>query len=1318
MLPSFPTGLVWCRFCHSLLKTFRSHTACPGSPAAAPGAGAGVGAALHTPPEPAPGQAQPLHGPAEAGARAHTFLSVGGPRKRFNKPHLQRKLQLGALNKKNVGLFHDAIAGITLAMNTYDEIQKRPPATSETERGDALRQCDELEEAALHHWNTLCSLGDILNPRGVARDPIPPIPAATTNLAAAPGAPLVVCTPGQPPAPANTTANVGAAGAAAATPQGVEGPNHPAAVAAGAAALALGLAGGPAPPPRGVAAANARGVATPTPTFQPNCPTLFPQQPAPPPPADAMLAQMQKNVKAAMKYLNFLNLGGPSRAVRALERTGSTFQISQQSVEAKIRPLFPQPKGGPLTEAELSEFDALTEDRSSDILFTFENTQRYINHKRPDLAAGLSGLSIRIVKRAWKTASEEQRSTLCLFLERLGNAHVPKSWARLLAILNSLRGVPLPKPNAPPDAVRPIGVAEILVTLADGIVSRASREVATAVSEGNLAIGVPGGAEIAAHAIRAGLAADPTTAHIGLDVRNAFGTAARRIALSELARLIREGRRGLIPILRRVVSLIRAGLSIHFFNDKNERFSLPIDEGLFQGWTHAVLLYVLVHNWGVRRLHENLPPTILPRLVKVNFADDGNFLLKNAKASEVYTIITTAREAFDQCTGGLGIDKTVIHRPCTDDAEHENFCNLSDELGLKIDYRNRREDQKGSIVSGAAIGTHAFVARHLQSLTNSTIEILDKLVQLHDAHSIADNKRQAVERTRQALVCVIRLCIQARAAYWKRVQPPAAFDQYARIIDDRVYAAIQHMVHIRHQDLTLVRGHTPDDDNRRAALLRMLFELPTSCGGAGFQPNSGFASRIGYLSSFAQATPFLRTLAGNLLLEQLPPAAHNEAVPPVPNSAPFLPNVTAAALQAAQFVEAYCPGIPSVQVALSAIDTARPLDEAPRNLSEGMSRDCNEASFRFVLSHGSPSAYHRLLLLEKHNSAAAAWLTVIPSAADGTTMPDNLFIHAFREHLHLHPFPNPDLGDRGSVLCAACFLKNGRSVFLDEVHALACSSLSHTPEHNAVQHALHNAIVSATQHLNAGEVMVQPTPIYASVPGLRTLSEHERSERAAAPPFNLTRPPKQALVGDLLVRMRPNSNAVHHETMLIDFVVSSPPTSFGLMSTTAPLVKALTDKWATSREEALKRAAFRTSYDVSNGSHISFFPFAIGSTGVLGHDAEIVLKTIASSIDSLGASDTSRYSTMQQLLERVSVAIHAGIGGRISRLVHRQRHLTPEMAQRRAQGGGAPAAMVPGAARALLPVAPAQVGPQVVVQAPVLGGAPGAVPRAAAVAQP
>jgi len=286
------------------------------------------------------------------------------------------------------------------------------------------------------------------------------------------------------------------------------------------------------------------------------------------------------------------------------------------------------------------------------------------------------------------------------------------------------------------------------------------------------------------------------------------------------------------------------------------------------------------------------------------------------------------------------------------------------------------------------------------------------------------------------------------------------------------------------------------------------------------------------------------------------------------------------------------------------------------------------------------------------------------------------------------------------------------------VHALACSSLSHTPEHNAVQHALHNAIVSATQHLNAGEVMVQPTPIYASVPGLRTLSEHERSERAAAPPFNLTRPPKQALVGDLLVRMRPNSNAVHHETMLIDFVVSSPPTSFGLMPTTAPLVKALTDKWATSREEALKRAAFRTSYDVSNGSHISFFPFAIGSTGVLGHDAEIVLKTIASSIDSLGASDTSRYSTMQQLLERVSVAIHAGIGGRISRLVHRQRHLTPEMAQRRAQGGGAPAAMVPGAARALLPVAPAQVGPQVVVQAPVLGGAPGAVPRAAAVAQP
>jgi len=791
---------------------------------------------------------------------------------------------------------------------------------------------------------------------------------------------------------------------------------------------------------------------------------------------------------------------------------------------------------------------------------------------------------------------------------------------------------------------------------------------------------------------------------VGLDVKNAFGSASRRILLQELLRLIHEGKHALIPVLRRLVMMFRAGLSINFQPSVGGApLSVPINEGLYQGWPHATPLYCIVHNWARVRILRDLPPVIRQRLVSADFADDSHSVIKMGLAAEVKIFIDVSRKYFSQCTEDLSVDKTVIYRPIIDDQEHGNLCALSDELKLKTVYRDRADHERGSIACGAVMGSSAFVDAKLQKLLDKALGVLDKIVALIDSREVADTGRQAVERTRQAAVLVIRLCIQSRLAFWKRVQPPSSLEPFARQLDSRTYAAIKHILFIRHQDLTLVRGTTAEDDAKRERLLRLLLELPPSMGGAGFQPNSGVAAPIAFLASFAQSASRVRTLAGPVVLAPSPPAAADDIVPLNSFANPFLPEAINTALAAAASVKLLFPSAASVDTAILAIERPISEDESPNKLTESLTKECNEANFNFVLGHGSPSAYHRLLILEKKSTASTAFITVSPRPGNGTTLTDDEFISAFRHHLGLHPLP-PPLGNRTPVHCAACLLgSRSRPVWFDEVHVMACPEISHTPEHDRVQAAIHNTITEAARAAAQGDIAVEVHPTYAAIPGLTVLSPAARAEKARSPPWNFSRnPPKPAVEGDLSFRARPNLDAVYPNTLLIDVTVSSPDTTWAQMRHDAPTMATVKADHATSVAEKLKHASFHTTLNISEGSRITFLPFGIGTSGVLGGDAERVLDIISNAIDKLGAADTTRFSTKQALRERVSVALHAGVADRIRRAVHRQRTLAPQLALRLAQAGVAGAAVAaPGVVGAQQPGLAAAVA--------ALGGSPGAL---------
>jgi hypothetical protein len=978
---------------------------------------------------------------------------------------------------------------------------------------------------------------------------------------------------------------------------------------------------------------------------------------------------------------------GVAKCRQTLERTLDSFVVTEDSIAKQVAPLFPPPKGRPLDEEDLRAADLATARVDQDVEFSIAAVQKQLNMKRKDCAPGMSGLSARVVKAMWYRASDDQRESLCLLLSLLGNAHLPRTWTRFSAELANLRGVPILKPKG---GVRPVGVAEILVTLSNGILNAARIGALASVSGGNLAVGVKGGAEAMGHAIQAALAADPSLVALAFDVENAFGSMARRILVEELVRLINvEGKVALIPVLRNVVAMIRAGMRITFkCTSGGGIISIPLLEGIFQGGPLCSALYAIVNAALIRRVRariaasEGITASDAAALIVISFADDTHFVVP---VHMVDAVITSMKAVMAEGTAGCKVEKTVPYCPSRSGPVHEQLVAVCDKHNIVIEgfpYRDLPAYLQGTTVCGLSIGTHDFTTRAMQAKMAKAIAIVDKIVSIVEFKEVALN-RKPVETSLQAALLLLRLIPQARFEFFTRVNPPAVTRTIGRLIDLHVYGAVSRILHARATDSVLVSEAGPAAESRKERLLETLLELPTCHGGAGFHPVGGAAADAAYLSSFASASNLVRSLVGHVVLQPRPPGSNAN-----PLLQPFLPQVTAAVRAAAQSahldlqsslpLESRTATSPAVEVCLNLINNPENIAAVGASgLQAAVTKGRNMARRNSLIRQDLPSALHRLRFIEQACPIAAAWLSTVPRRGRGNWMPDAFFVAAFRHLLFLHPCPAMSNGVRVTQYCAACFVTQSTSSPFNDVHSLICKAAAPRAEHDSLRDAVHNFIQEAIPSIPRAQLSSETEPAYANIFRARMRSAEERV--AAALPRSVPQA-SNLTQGDLIVTGLRNPDAPSRESILIDFRLVSPPASLQYEPPFAPIAKDLQADHFIKMEETQKRFEFNVFVHLEPNSGTTFLPFVISRSGRLGADADHVISHIVSLIDSHGASDASVHSTRQNLIDRVSIALQSGMGAKILRATDLHRKYLPLMVARQAAARAVQGAAAGGAA--------------------------------------
>ena len=955
---------------------------------------------------------------------------------------------------------------------------------------------------------------------------------------------------------------------------------------------------------------------------------------------------------------------GIRRTLSKLENLQPKPQINAESLK-KIRLLFPPAVDAPLTEDELREAMKHCVTLNHDVVFSVAAVGAGINNKRSDSAPGISGLSARVVKQCWHRGTDHQRGHLTELLSILGNAHVPWAWRNFLFLANLLKGVGLPKPNS--DAIRPIGIAEILVNIASSIVQRASRGALSKVCGGNLAIGVPGGTEVMANAVRAALDADPRLVAIHLDIINAFGTASRRILVEQLIKDIGEGHVALVPILRNALTLFYSGCSIVFNHSAGDgATTIPFQTGFYQGGALcAPWCAIVVKNLKARARGRlvSLIGSEARFVMDPSFADDTFVLVRQPFFEQVLNNFETS---IAEGTGGCSRAKMVVHRPCRSDAEHEALCVLLDNMNYKVNgssYRNLALADQGVSAAGASIGTLEYETAKLAPKRDRVLLLISRLQAVLDAAPLSAT-RQPIERTRQALYTIALLVVQARFTYFTRVNKPVVTEPMGREIDERLYSFVERLLDVSAQELCLVKTSGPQADALRRKLLRILFELPTIKGGLGFHSVSGDHTHAARLASVVDTANRVRGLAWRFVCEPLPDGVDVPGASPV--GQPFLPAVVAGALESATQLRLRRPDMVSVlESSLGAFSSAIEAEQIEqqdfKETQAVLAGGIYDSEQQFLIRHGMPSMYHRLIYRSNCDKYAAAWRCAIPAYFLGNNINDEAMVLSSRNFLFQRAAPGP------TEWCAACATANDRRLVpFDDHHIITCRSAAHGKEHDGTRDALVRAIGPALRNVGAGS-MVGETH-YNTVTGLVSVPTVPAGARAsvAVRDFDYSGIlPKRVVRADAVLTALPAPDALVPDVSLLDFTATSPNKRYRTQPSSEERLKAISLDYSTGLAEKVKNLAFHTSFAINQGHRVGFVAFPIERSGYLGRPARDFLARAGHLLDIHEATGTGRQRTRRDLVEIVSVAWQAGLGAKMSRAL--QRHFANIPALRRRQ---------------------------------------------------
>jgi len=464
---------------------------------------------------------------------------------------------------------------------------------------------------------------------------------------------------------------------------------------------------------------------------------------------------------------------------------------SSPAVQAALRAKHPAaPPPAPL------ECDVPALQVSGEVL---ERTLERIAAKR-GVAAGPSGWTYQhIVVLA--RHSDRAFSAALAFVNLVLSGELPRSETLLDSLLIGLQ-----KPDG---GVRPIAVGEAWYRLAMLCAAIAVAETGRALAPLQLGVGVSGGTEALAHAVRTALDADPLTVVISIDAANAFNSLDR----SALFAAVRKRAPALLPV---VTWAYGAATDLHIVRAPEGTPPVQSQCGVRQGDPLAALLFALTVQDALEDTRDAVPAA-----TPLAYADDMCIVGRPAPAEQ----------AFQRLSGAGGLGRAGLRVAVPKCGVHGGDPVVAAALAAR---RGIAHLPAGIVVLGAPVGCEAFVVDTVARVAAEVVAQVDQLM--------------ALPLAAQTQFVILRMSLARRMTHLLRSVPWARLASSMRRVEQAILSAVAAIFR-----LPCSAAAGPAGARMPACLELQQLTLALRHGGFGFRATTAVEADAAFLAGASRA---------------------------------------------------------------------------------------------------------------------------------------------------------------------------------------------------------------------------------------------------------------------------------------------------------------------------------------------------------------------------------------------------------------------------------------------------------------------------------
>ena len=331
------------------------------------------------------------------------------------------------------------------------------------------------------------------------------------------------------------------------------------------------------------------------------------------------------------------------------------------------------------------------------------------------------------------------------------------------------RGVIIPKAG-PRRGWRPIGICNVLLTLADSAMLVALGETLKKACLPNLGYGVPGATELLPRLIDLMLE-DPDMIVLPMDIENAFNSIEHDVILNSVYELARANPkfRVLARSARNMYANVARMRIVYTCGRTGKQVTRYICRGVIQGSATGSVLFIIALNHLLQPFFDKYEPKVATamsgRVLCRGYSDDQYLMMKMSEVLE-------AAALYDACVriGGLkrAVTKSVPSgQPLAVQANRDIFRSMgvkfpNEDAGVAYD----RAAHDLTVSCGVPIGHPTLVRQHVSKVVSNLITTLDSL----GGAACLPNK--AMRGINQRVVRAIRLAVGPSVIHLLRALPP------------------------------------------------------------------------------------------------------------------------------------------------------------------------------------------------------------------------------------------------------------------------------------------------------------------------------------------------------------------------------------------------------------------------------------------------------------------------------------------------------------------------------------------------------------------